>query len=107
MAAVNAAYQNQDLNALLALRQQPDRQLKQVSLTREELLANLAAEVLRLDQLIAKLNRTMDELSNSSLAQLQLNVSMARQSGRDLLSQIAKDLELEIAHASAELASFS
>lgn len=107
MAAVNAAYQNQDLNALLALRQQPDRQLKQVSLTREELLANLAAEVLRLDQLIAKLNRTMDELSNSSLAQLQLNVSMARQAGRDLLSQIAKDLELEIAHATAELASFS
>ncbi len=107
MAAVNAAYQNQDLNALLELRQQPDRQPKLVSQTREELLAKMAAEVLRLDQLIAKLNRTMNELSNSSLAQLQLNVSMARQSGQDLLSQIGKDLELEIARASAELASYS
>jgi hypothetical protein len=67
----------------------------------------MAEEVLRLDQLIAKLNRTMNELSNSSLAQLQLNVSMARQSGQDLLSQIGKDLELEIARASAELASYS
>ena len=107
MAAVNAAYQNQDLNALLELRQQPDRHPVRESLTREELLAKMAAEVLRLDQLIAKLNRTMNELSNSSLAQLQLNVSMARQSGQDLLSQIAKDLELEIARASAELASYS
>ncbi len=107
MAAVNAAYQIQDLHALLELRQQPDRQPERVNLTREELLAKMAAEVLRLDQLIAKLNRTMNELSNSSLAQLQLNVSMARQSGQDLLSQIAKDLELEIARASAELASYN
>jgi len=107
MAAVNAAYQEQDLNALLELRQRPDRQPERVSQTREELLAKLAAEVLRLDQLITKLNRTMNELSNSSLAQLQLDVSMARQSGQDLLSQIAKDIELEIARAQAELATYS
>ena len=106
MAAVNAAYQNQDLNALLDLRQQPDRNPERVSQTREELLAKMAAEVLRLDQLIAKLNRSMNELSNSSLAQLQLNISMARQSGQDMLSQIVKNLELEIARASAELASY-
>jgi hypothetical protein len=107
MAAVNAAYQNQDLNALLELRRQPDRQAARVSQTREEILATMAAEILRLDQLIAKLNRRMDELSNSSLAQLQLNVSMARQTGQDLLGQIAKDLELEIARATAEFSSYN
>ncbi|MEE9216156.1 MAG: hypothetical protein V3U32_01865 [Anaerolineales bacterium] len=106
MATVNAAYQSHDLNALLELRQQPDRQPERVSQTREEILAKMSAEILRLDQLIAKLNRRMDKLSNSSLAQLQLDVSMARQSGQDLLSQIANDLELEIARSIAELASF-
>jgi hypothetical protein len=107
MADVNAAYQNKDLNALLELRQRPDRQPERVSQTREEILAKMAAEILRLDQLIAKLNRQIYELSNSSLAQLQLNVSMARQAGQDLLGQIARDLELEIARAKAELASYS
>jgi hypothetical protein len=107
MAAVNDAYQRQDLNALLELRKQPDRQPERVSQTREEILATLAAEILRLDQLIAKLNRRMDELSNSSLAQLQLEVTMARQIGQDLLSQIARDIEIEIAQAKAELASLS
>ena len=107
MAAVNSAYQSRDLNALLELRKQPDRQPARVSQTREEILAMMAAEILRLDQLIAKLNRRMDKLSSSALAQLQLDVSMARQSGQDLLSQIAKDLELEIARTKAELASYS
>lgn len=107
MAAVNAAYQHKDLNALLDLRQQPDRQPRRVSRSQEEMLAALAAEVLRLDQLIAKLNRRMDELSNSALAQLQLDVSMARQSGQDFLSQIAHELELEIAQAKAELSALS
>ena len=67
----------------------------------------MAAEVIRLDQLITNLSRRMNELSNSALAQLQLDVSMARQSGQDMLSQIAKDLELEIARAKAELAAIN
>jgi len=107
MAAVNAAYQSKDLNALHELRQQPDRKPERVSHTREEILAIMAAEILRLDQLIANLNRRMDELSNSSLSQLQLDVSIARQSGQDILGQIAKDLELEIARATAELAPYT
>lgn len=107
MATINAAYQSRDLNALLELRQQPDRPPQRVSRSREEILAEMASEVLRLDQLIARLNRRMDEISNSALAQLQLDVSMTRQAGQDLLSQIAKNLELEIARAKAELAAIS
>lgn len=107
MAAVNAAYEGQDLNALLELQQRPDRPPQKLPRSREEILAEMAAEVLRLDQLIAKLNRQLDELSSSTLVQIQLDVSMARQSGQDLLGQIAKDLELEIAQARAELASIT
>ncbi|MFQ5942715.1 MAG: hypothetical protein ACE5JF_04105 [Anaerolineales bacterium] len=104
MAAVNAAYQNHDLNALLELQQQPDLPPQKVTLSRQDILAEMAAEVLRLDRLIVTLTRKLDELSGSALAQLQLDVSIA---GQDLLSQIAKDLELEIARAKAELASMS
>ena len=105
MAAVNAAYQSNDLNALLELQQQPDRPPQKRRQTREELLAELSAEVLRLDGLIAKLTRQLDALASSPLAQLQLDVSMGRQAGHDLLAQIARDLELEIARVKAELAS--
>ncbi|MFQ5924095.1 MAG: hypothetical protein ACE5M4_14755 [Anaerolineales bacterium] len=107
MAEVNAAYGRHDLKALLELQQQPDRPPQKVTQSREQILLKMTAEVLRLDRVIAKLNRQLDELSSSALAQLQLDVSMARQSGQDLLSQIAKDLELEIAQAKAELASFT
>ena len=107
MAEVNAAYERHDLNALLKLQQQPDRPPQKVPQSREEILTEMTAEVLRLDQIIARLNRQVDELSSSPLAQLQLDVSMARQSGQAPLRQIAKDLELEIAQARAELASLT
>ncbi len=103
MAAVNEAYQSQNLQALHELQQQPDRPPSRVGQTRDELLAELSAEVLRLDRLIAKLRRHLDELSGSGLAQLQLDVSIARQSGQDLLGQIAREIQLEIAKTKAEI----
>ena len=107
MAKVNQAYQSNDLNALMALEQQPDRPAQRAQKSREQILAEMAAEVLRLDGLISKLKRQLDELASSNLAQLQLNVSMARQSGGDLLGEIARDLELEIAQVKAQLAALS
>lgn len=107
MAAVNAAYEKHDLNALLELQQQPDRLAQKVVQSRAALLTELSAEVLRLDGVIQRLTRQLDEISNSALAQLQLDVSMARQSGQDPLGQIAKELELDIAQARAELASIT
>ena len=105
MAAVNAAYQKHDLEALLELQQKPDRPVRAMVQSRAETLAQLSSEVLRLDQVIQKLTRQLDELVNSALARLQLEVSMARQSGQDLLGQIARELELDIARTQAELAS--
>lgn len=107
MAKVNTAYQNNDLNALRALEDQPDRPPEKIEKSREQKMADLAAEVLRLDAVIAKLRRQLDELSGSDLAQLQLDVSMARQSGQDLLGQIARGLEIEIAQVKAELTSLN
>ena len=108
MAAVNGAYEKHDLDALLELRQKPDRPVRAMMVqSRAEILAELSAEVLRLDHVVQEINRQLDELSNSALAQLQLDVSMARQSGQDLLGQIARELELDIARTQAELASNS
>lgn len=105
MAAVNAAYEKHDLEALLELQQKPDRPVRAMVQSRGEILMQLSTEVLRLDEVIQKLTRQLDELANSALAQLQLEVSMARQSGQDLLGQIARELELDIARTQAKLAS--
>jgi len=105
MAAVNGAYEKHDLNALLELQEQPDRSAQKVVQSREEILAELSAEVLRLDGVILRLRRQLEEVSNSGLAQLQLDVTMARQSGQDPLGLIVKELELDIARTQAELAS--
>lgn len=107
MAEINEAYQAKDLAALRALQDRPDRPPPAVEKTSEQLSVELQAEVIRLDAVIAKLKRQLDELAASELAQLQLSVSMARQAGRDLLAEIARDLEREIAEVKVELAALA
>lgn len=107
MAEVNQAYQAKDLAALQALADRPDRAPQPVERSGEELSTDLQAEVIRLDGVIAKLKRQLDELAASELAQLQLSVSMAKQSGQDLLAELALDLEREIAQVKAQLAALA
>ncbi len=107
MAEINQAYQAKDLAALRALQNRPDRPPPAVEKTSEELTVEMQAEVIRLDAVIAKLQRQLNELAASELVQLQLSVSMAKQSGRDLLAEIARDLEREIAQVKVELAALA
>lgn len=104
MAEINQAYEAKDLGALQHLQAQPDRQPPEVRKSTAEVTTELQAEIIRLDGLIAGLQRELSELASSELAKLQLSASMARQSGQDLLGQLSRDLELEIAHVTAELA---
>jgi predicted nucleic acid-binding Zn-ribbon protein len=105
MAKVNAAYDARDLKALQALAAEPDRPPGAQPKTRADLLAEMQAEIERLNDVIANLERQLDELSRSPAVQLKLDASLARQSGYNLLGQIAAQLETEIANAEAELAS--
>jgi len=104
MAKVNAAYSAGDLQALERLARQPDQPPPDRPKTRQEILAELAGEIRRLDSLLAGLENELDRLLRSQTVKLQLDVSMARRVGRDMLGEMASDLQLQIAQTEAELA---
>jgi chromosome segregation ATPase len=105
MARVNAAYEARDLNALHALAHEPDRPPPPPApKTREQVVAELRAEVARLDGVIADLERRLDQLAETPAVQLKLDAKLARQSGRDLLAEMEAELRAEIAKAEEELA---
>jgi hypothetical protein len=107
MAEINQAYEAKDLAALQRLQDQPDQPQKTAPKSAEELAAEMQAEVIRLDGVIAALERELAELVGSELAKLQLSVSMAGQIGQDLLAELARDLEMEIARIKVQLAALA
>ncbi len=104
MAQVNAAYAAGDLSALQKLAEKEQRLGAEPVKTREQIMADLAAEVRRLDALIIKLRSGLQGIINSQLVKLMLDASIARRSGRDLLGELAADLKVEISRVEAELA---
>src|SRR3989304_3922415 len=105
MGKVNAAYSAGDLQELRRLAQQPDQPPPERPKSREGVLVELSGEIRRLSALQAGLKNELDRLLRSQTVQLQLEVSMARLDGRDMLGEIASDLQLQIAQVEAELAS--
>jgi hypothetical protein len=65
----------------------------------------LRKEILRLDRVIEELEQTLQDLVNSSTVKLMLDVTMARNEGRDLLAEMAQDHRSEISRVESELAS--
>jgi hypothetical protein len=96
MAKVNEAYSVQDLRALKALEEKPDWDKAAPVKSRAQMVADMRKEIRRLDGVIASLMNEMQRLSNSHMVKLMLDVSMARRSGRDLLAEMAVDLQSEI-----------
>jgi hypothetical protein len=107
MAQVNEAYANQDVQALKALATKEERPVAPIQKSREEILADLRAEVRRLDGVIRNLERNLQELINSYTVKLMLEVTIAARQGRDLLEEMAKDLRNKISHLEAEITSLS
>jgi hypothetical protein len=105
MAEVNVAYAARDLATLQKFAALDDEQFtSEVKVdSREALLASLRHECERLDELIESLEREFDELANSPALQMQLNASMARRAGRDLIGEAVRDLEREAAGLESEL----
>ena len=103
MAGVNQAYAAQDLTALRALAAQPEPRPAVAAKTREQLIAELQTEIQRLDDLAGDLERALDELANTPAVELKLDAMWARRAGRDLLAEMAAELQADLARAEREL----
>lgn len=105
MAEVNQAYAASDIRELEKLLEQPEVISGQPSRTRADELRHLSEEIRRLDVVISDLEKTLSDLTNSATLKLMLDVSMARNEGRDLLAEMAEDYKIEISRVESELAS--
>ncbi len=105
MTEVNQAYSAKDLNTLEKLMEKPAVVGGEPVRTRDEEVAHLRKEILRLDRVIEELEQTLQDLVNSSTVKLMLDVAMARNEGRDLLAEMAQDYRSEISRVESELAS--
>lgn len=105
MADVNAAYAARDLTSLQRLAAgKDDATAPQIRIdSREALIASLRRESERLDELIERLEREFDELTYSPALQMQLDVTMGKRAGRDLMAQTVADLQTEIRKLEREL----
>jgi hypothetical protein len=104
MAQVNEAYAQGNFAKLRELAETPDRPEPEVERTREQIIADLRAEIRRLDGVIHQLRSAIDRLTRSHAVQLMLEASMAERQGRDLIAEMARDLRQDIASMEAELA---
>ena len=104
MTKVNQAYSNRDLKTLEALAEQPDRPAPSAMQTSEQEIAALKAELKRLDGVIAHLNTQLRDLIHTNeTVRLMLDVSIARQRGQDLVAEMARDFQKEIARLEIEV----
>ena len=109
MTKVNDAYRAQDLAALRQLAdaqpEPPTAPAPPTHKTRVQVLAEIQAEIDRLDELAVMLEHQLDELAKSPAVQLKLEALWARRAGGDLLADMGRQLQGEIARAEKELAS--
>lgn len=105
MAQVNAAYADGNMAKLRKLAEQPDHQPEERVRSRDEIAADLRAEIRRLDGVIHRLRSAIDELTRSHDVELMLEASMARRQGQDLIAEMAADLRRQIIEMEIELES--
>ena len=101
MAAINAAYQAQDLAELQALAVE-----RRVGEEGKEGKGEVAALRARLEQIRRRLGEIEQEirgLTNSQTLQMSLDVKLARSQGRDLLAEMAAEVESDLERKLAEL----
>jgi hypothetical protein len=105
MAAINDAYAARSLAELVALSEEieistlsagPKKQ------TEAQMIEALEEELRRIDHRLRQIRFEIADLPNRSSVQLSLEVKIARRQGRDLLGEMAADLERKIARKSAE-----
>lgn len=96
MAQVNLAYTSRDLEALQKLEETPDIAKVNGSLSQAKLIAHIRVELERLDLVITELETTIRQIDTSPIMQLRLETHMARSDGKELLTDMSSDLEVQI-----------
>lgn len=105
MAAVNNAYAARSLPELIALARQPDivnPNQTRPGQTEAQLVQALQAELAGCKRRLREIERELRNLRFKSSVELSLQVKAARRQGRDLLAEMAEELEHKIARGTVE-----
>lgn len=104
MTAINAAYAARSLIELTALAQQPAAMAGPGSpgQTQAQLIQALQAELDRAQRRLKEIEFELRNLRNRPSVELSLEVKSARRQGRDLLAELAAELEQKIARRTVE-----
>lgn len=105
MAAINDAYAARSLAELVALAEEADRSALSSGSkgqTEEQMIKTLEEELRRIDHRLKQIRFEISNLPNRSSVQLSMEVKLAKRQGRDLLDEMAAELEHKIARKTAE-----
>ena len=93
---INEAYQNGDLDTLKKYMKQAVREEQIAKETSEEKLARLKKDYKVILGIILKINKELEDLKTSETYKLKEKVDQAKEKGRDLLRELATNINLEI-----------
>ncbi|HEX6385183.1 MAG TPA: hypothetical protein VF177_10980 [Anaerolineae bacterium] len=103
MAAINAAYAAADLEKLRQLALEPDAaDLVEYAQTEKQLAEALAREIERCRRRLAEIRQELDRLERHQSTRLMRRAQQAEAEGRDLLAEMARLLEEQIAQKMVE-----
>jgi chromosome segregation ATPase len=103
MTAVNAAYAARSLVELQALAEKPNRSPSAESGTNEQRLTALRDRLQQIQRRLREAEQEIYELTNSPTMQMKLDIKFAQRQGRDLLADMAADVEKDLARKRVEL----
>lgn len=103
MTTINAAYTAQSLAELEALSEQPDYAADVEPATDEQRLTALQDQLQRIERRIQEVGGEIDSLVHSPEVALSLDTKLAWRQGRDLLAEMAAEVEEELMQRRAEL----
>ncbi len=105
MAAINDAYKAQSMVELMALAEEVEAHQNHPQVAQppdQEMVQALQEEIERCRRRLRSLDNELQNLPNRSMVDLALQVKLAQREGRDLLAEMASELERKIARKTAE-----
>ncbi len=105
MAAINDAYNAQSMVELMALAEELTEQQNRQQAAQppdKEMVQALEEEIERCRRRMRVIDNELQNLPNRSMVDLALKVKLAQREGRDLLAEMAQELERKIARKTAE-----
>jgi chromosome segregation ATPase len=103
MTAINAAYAARSLVELEALAEKPEHSSTAENGADKQRLAALRDRLQQIQRRLREVEQEIRELTNSPTMQMSLDVKFAERQGRDLLAEMAADVEKDLARKRVEL----